>query len=86
MQLQVERTYALFRAGYPLIGLVGKDLRLELRMTWFGGVRILEKIEKLDFDVFGGRPKLHLLDGFSILLHAISKRQPKLKRRTVYVS
>ena len=86
MQLQVERTYALFRAGYPLVDRVGRDLRLELRMTWFGGVRILEKIEKLDYDVFGRRPKLHLLDGFSILLHAFSKRQPKLKRRTVYVS
>ncbi len=86
MQLQVERTRALFRAGYQITRLVGKDLRTELRLTWFGGMKILEKIEQLDYDVFGRRPRLHMWDIPGIILHALSRRTPSMKRRTVYVS
>jgi squalene synthase HpnC len=86
MQLQVERTRALFRAGFHLTRIVGKDLRTELRLTWFGGTKILEKIEQLDYDVFGRRPTMHLWDVPGIILHALSRRTPSMKRRTVYVS
>lgn len=86
MQLQVERTRALFRAGYHLTRLVGKELRSELRLTWFGGMKILEKIEEMDYDVFGRRPRLHMWDVPGLVFHALSKRTPSIKRRTVYVS
>jgi squalene synthase HpnC len=86
MQLQVERTRALFRAGYQITRLVGKELRSELRLTWFGGMKILEKIEEMDYDVFGRRPHLHAWDIPGLVLHAISKKTPSIKRRTVYVS
>lgn len=86
MQLQIERTRALFRAGYRLTRLVGKDLRTELRLTWFGGMKILEKIEQLDYDVFGRHPRLHLWDIAGLILHALSNSDPSIKRRTVYVS
>ena len=86
VQLQVERTRALFRAGYQITRLVGKELRSELRLTWFGGMKILEKVEAMDYDVFGRRPRLHLWDLPGLFLHAFSKRTPRMKRRTIYVS
>jgi phytoene synthase len=33
-------------------------LGLELRFIWLGGVRILDKIEAVDYDVFRRRPEL----------------------------
>ncbi len=33
-------------------------LRYELRATWLGGVRILDRLEEVDFDVFTHRPTL----------------------------
>ncbi|MGD0337712.1 MAG: squalene synthase HpnC [Bacteroidota bacterium] len=84
MQLQIERTRALFSAGYRLTQLVGKDLRTELRLTWFGGIKILEKIEQMDYNVFGRRPRLHLWDVPGLIIHALSRRSPSMKRRTVH--
>jgi squalene synthase HpnC len=37
-------------------------LGLELRATWLGGVRILEKLQRAKFDVFRARPSLGALD------------------------
>jgi phytoene synthase len=37
-------------------------LRYELRATWLGGMRILEKLEAGDFDVFARRPTLGAAD------------------------
>jgi phytoene synthase len=33
-------------------------LRWELRATWLGGMRILDRLEATGFDVFGRRPAL----------------------------
>jgi squalene synthase HpnC len=65
---QVDRTQQLFREGRPLLQQVGRDIRLELRMTWNGGMKILRKIEKLDYDVLRRRPHLTLLDKASLAL------------------
>ena len=68
--LEVERTWALFEQGRPLLGRVGRDLRFEMRLTWLGGTRILRRIEGCHFDVFRRRPKLNLWDKVSILAHS----------------
>src|SRR5262245_32300253 len=47
LELQVARTKMLFERGRILPALVGGRLAIELRVTWFGGMRILEKIENL---------------------------------------
>ena len=40
---------------------------MELRLTWLGGVRILERLERNGFDVFARRPKLGWRDGAVML-------------------
>ncbi len=58
MQFQVERTRALFVSGRALCDIVPHPrLRWQLRLTWLGGMRILEKISANDFNIFR-RPKL----------------------------
>jgi phytoene synthase len=53
----VARTRALFASGRPLCDRVGRDLRFEMRLTWLGGTRILDRIEAVGHDVFRRRPR-----------------------------
>ena len=39
-------------AGPPICDVVEGRLRYELRATWLGGVRILDRLGAVDFDVF----------------------------------
>ena len=57
-----RRTQSLFDAGKPLASAVHGRLRYELRATWLGGTRVLEKLGSLRYDVFGRRPTLGLTD------------------------
>jgi hydroxysqualene synthase len=53
----VSRTRALFEQGRPLCDRVAGKLRFELRLTWLGGSRILDRLEAVDYDVFRRRPR-----------------------------
>jgi hydroxysqualene synthase len=57
-----ERTRMLFAAGRPLCEGVKGRLRYELRATWLGGNRILDKLERSGFDPIRARPKLGVAD------------------------
>ena len=56
----LSRTRELFLAGRPLCDRVGRDLRFEMRLTWLGGVGILDLIESVGYDVFRRRPSYGL--------------------------
>jgi hydroxysqualene synthase len=56
------RTRALFAAGRPLCSAVRGRLRYELRATWLGGVRILNRLEHSGFHTDGKRPALGVAD------------------------
>ena len=71
MCFEVDRTRDLLRDGYSLLSEVEKDLRLELRLTWNGGMRILSKIERSDYQVLTHRPALSLLDKASLLVSSL---------------
>lgn len=59
MMLQlVEETRALFRAGEPLIPAISWPLRLEMAVTWEGGMMILDKVEALGGNTLRTRPRL----------------------------
>ena len=58
MRVMVRRTRELFAAGRGVCDGVGGRLRWELRLTWLGGSRILDKLERDDFDVFNHRPSI----------------------------
>lgn len=53
-----RRTRTLFLAGRAVVDGVSGRLRWELRATWLGGVRILDRLERARFDVFSSRPSL----------------------------
>lgn len=63
---EVERTRDLFIAGKPLLREATPDLQFELNLTWRGGMKILEKIEALRYDVLHTRPAISMLDKVSI--------------------
>jgi phytoene synthase len=67
MRACVSRTHELFARGRPVADHVTGRLRLELRATWLGGVRILEKIEALGYDTLHRRPKLGARDAAGII-------------------
>lgn len=60
------RTRLLFQAGRPVCDGVSGRLRYELRATWLGGSRILDRLERSGFDVFNARPQLGVADALVI--------------------
>jgi squalene synthase HpnC len=65
-------TQGLFDAGRGVCDGVGGRLRYELRATWLGGTRILERLEANDFDVFARRPRLGRRDAVVIAWRALA--------------
>jgi len=65
-----SRTRDLFDRGRAVADGVHGRLRWELRATWLGGVRILERIENGGFDVFQDRPALGWGDAGAIAWRA----------------
>jgi phytoene synthase len=68
------RTRELFLNGRPLADAVGGRLGWELRATWLGGVRILDRIEAAGFDVFRERPVLGWWDAPAIAWRMLAWR------------
>ena len=60
------RTRDLFREGRPIVNQVRGRLRWELRATWLGGMRILDRLSAAGFDVFTRRPTLGATDALAI--------------------
>jgi len=71
MAFQVGRTRALMLAGAPLAARLPGRVGLEIRATVQGGLRILEKIERVGYDVFRRRPVLRALDWPLLLARAL---------------
>jgi phytoene/squalene synthetase len=74
LQFQVERTRQFFTQGKALPSLVRGRLAFELRLTWHGGARILELIERNGYDTLRHRPKLTHWDKVILLTRVISRR------------
>jgi squalene synthase HpnC len=58
----VARTRAMLAEGKPLCDAVRGRLGYELRATWLGGTRILDRLEAAKFDVIDHRPALGAAD------------------------
>jgi len=67
----VCRTRHLFEQGRPLPDRVSGRLRWELRATWLGGGRILDRVEALGPDVFRSRPTLGWTDAPGLIWHTL---------------
>lgn len=66
----VARARELFARGRPLCDRVGRELRFELRLTWLGGSRILDRVEAAGYDVFRRRPQHRFLDKLALAFSA----------------
>lgn len=71
LKFQVERTWKIFQSGRPLPEVVSGRLKYELRLTWFGGTRILERIEELGYDTLNRRPTISTFDKLRLLARTL---------------
>ncbi|MDR3159515.1 MAG: squalene synthase HpnC [Zoogloeaceae bacterium] len=62
MRFEVERARLLMRLGAPLARELPGRMGWEIRLTVQGGLRILEKIQRVNYDIFRHRPTLKTLD------------------------
>jgi squalene synthase HpnC len=62
MGRMARRTRDLFDLGRGVCDGVGGRLRYELRATWLGGTRLLDRLERIHYNVFLFRPTLGLGD------------------------
>jgi phytoene synthase len=76
MAEMVRRTRVLFDEGRPVCDGVRGRLRWELRVTWLGAVRILDRLESAGYDALTSRPTLHAADAPSLLWKAAAWKLP----------
>lgn len=62
MRQQVAQARGLLLHGAPLACILPGRIGLELRLVVLGGLRILEKLDAVDYDVFTQRPTLNKTD------------------------
>jgi squalene synthase HpnC len=64
----------LFLKGLPLAGRVDRRLAIDLELFSRGGLKILEKIERQDYDVLRARPSISKVERVGLLLGALTRR------------
>jgi phytoene synthase len=74
MEQAAARTEELFGQGRCVCDAVGGRLKWELRFTWLGGRRILERLEQGGYDVFSRRPTVGAADLPALLWQALTWR------------
>ena len=67
MQFQTSRARALMLSGKPLGSILTGRIGLEMRMIIAGGLRVLDKLESAQYDMFRHRPKLKPFDWIIML-------------------
>jgi phytoene synthase len=68
MQFEVNRAKNLMLTGRPLGSILSGRIGLEMRMIISGGLRILAKLERSQYDMFNQRPVLKPFDWANMLL------------------
>ena len=71
IQFQIERARGMLQSGAPLGRALPGRIGLEIRATVQGGLRILEKLERAQCDVFRDRPVLRWFDWPLLLKRAL---------------
>ena len=73
MQLLVTDARQRLQAGLLLSSYLSGRISLELKMMVLGGLRILERLEAVKFDVFSHRPTLSRLDWLRLITRGLSR-------------
>lgn len=74
MQEQITCTRAMFTRGARLIGMVDRELAVDLDLFTRGGLEILRAIEARNYDVLSARPTISKPRKAMLLLHALAGR------------
>ena len=69
----VAKAHELFREGLPLIGMVDRRLALDIDLFSRGGLRVLDKIERQDYDVLRARPVISKFERARLLLGSLAR-------------
>ncbi|MDE3202401.1 MAG: squalene synthase HpnC [Acidobacteriota bacterium] len=72
MKYEVDFARDLFHQGLPLIGMVSRELAIDLDLFSRGGLEILRAIEQQDYDVLSARPAISKRTKLSLALRAVS--------------
>jgi squalene synthase HpnC len=75
MRFEVERARSMMLSGAPLALRLPGRIGWELRLIVQGGLRILERIESVDYDVFRRRPQLRKRDWLAIAGRALCMKK-----------
>jgi squalene synthase HpnC len=75
MAFEVHRARAMMQAGSPLATRLPGRIGWELRLVVQGGLRILERIEQVDYDVFERRPTVGKGDWPLLLWRAMGMKR-----------
>jgi squalene synthase HpnC len=73
MREAVDRARELFLAGLPLNRMVNRRLAVDLELFSRGGMRILDKIERQDYDVLSRRPRISKIERVSLLIGTLAR-------------
>lgn len=71
MRFQVERARGYFRDGLPLLDRVSGHLKVDIALFSRGGLAILKKIEKLNYDTLSRRPTLSKSEKMRLFLSTL---------------
>jgi squalene synthase HpnC len=74
MRHEVTYTHGMFQQGLPLIGMVDRDLAVDLDLFSRGGLEILRAIERQSYDVLRTRPAISRSRKLALLLRALAAR------------
>jgi squalene synthase HpnC len=74
MHCEVNYARDLFAQGLPLIGMVNRDLALDLDLFSRGGLEILRAIEQHDYDVLSARPAISKTTKATLALRAATAK------------
>lgn len=70
----VERAQALFEQGLPLADTLDRRLAIDIELFSRGGMAILEKIRKQDYDPVQSRPRVGKLERVGLLVGVVGRR------------
>ncbi len=74
MKEAVDVARELFLKGLPLADRVDRRLAIDLDLFSRGGLKVLEKIERQDYNVLAARPAISKLERVALLLSAVTRR------------
>jgi squalene synthase HpnC len=74
MKEAVDVARDLFFKGMPLADQVDRRLAIDLELFSRGGLKILEKIERQDYNVLAARPAISKVERVGLLLGALTRR------------